>query len=261
MKHPLNPSVDLAEHHRQHPLERRFIEGLRNAGRLIEIGNVHVDAERLVFRAFQCNTSYCVKCSGKNGLTKYQGSCCTDLQVDLTEDEKRRIEDLAARAKANPKILAEDSIREIVGKVLAGEVSETDENHDLIFKHREDGRCVMSWLDGSGQLRCSINTMVERLGLAIEDFKPNPCYHFPLHYLEYEPGVYLMTLLSEETRHWAQQHRTVTKLICLRKPEPGAPSAYLFLRREIEHLFGEAMYAALDREAQAMLARADTKLD
>jgi hypothetical protein len=174
------------------------------------------------------------------------------LQVDLTEREIGKLEELARRADEELKFKSTDPVRKIVDKVLAGKVTTETEEHELILRHKKNGSCAMSWMD-DGQLRCSINTLCHRLGAPIQEFKPSPCYVFPIHYDEFTPGHFVLSVLSEETRFWIQQHESVAKLRCLRKPEPGAPSAYIALRGEIEYLLGPDFYLELDRHARKIL--------
>ena len=61
------------------------------------------------------------------------------------------------------------------------------------------------------------------LGLDLREYKPDPCFLFPLHYSEIGRNAYLISVLSEETRYWIEQHQTVGKLRCLRAPQPGSP--------------------------------------
>jgi hypothetical protein len=144
-------------------------------------------------------------------------------------------------------------IQRIIERLLDGGMVEINEDHDKILRHRKNGSCGMSWFDVEGRLRCSINTMVEALGLRIEDYKPGPCYLFPLHYEEYARGKFILSVLSEETRFWVRQHQVVSKLACLRRPEPGSPPVYVSLQGEIEHLFGKPFYKELARQALPIL--------
>jgi hypothetical protein len=252
MQYQVSQRVDELEFRRHHTREVHYIGELREKELLLEIDNVAVDAEQLVLRTFQCNTNYCVKCSGMNGTKEYKGSCCTDLSVDLTDPEKEKLVEMARLAKQRLRFEPRDPIGRIVELLLMDEFSETNDEHEDVLRHRSDGRCIMSWIE-EGTLRCSINTLCHRLGLSVEEFKPDPCYLFPLHYSEYSRNRFLLSILCEETRYWIGQHACVGKLACLRKPEKGAPPAYVYLRGEIEHIFGKQFYLELDRQAQPIL--------
>lgn len=234
---------------------RHYLEALREKNLLIEIGNVMVDAEQLVLRTFQCDTGYCVKCSGPGAKAQYKGSCCTDLQVDITPYEAEKVEELARLAQEKLDLNARDPVGAVVESILKGKAFGINDDKELAFKHKKNGACAMSWIEGEGALRCTINTLCMRLGLPIEEFKPAPCFLFPLHYCEIERNKYILSILSEETRYWIEQHRDVTKLRCLSRPQPGSPSAYVFLRAEIERLFSKRFYKELDEHARPILQK------
>lgn len=251
----LNPLIDVAEYERHHTKERAYMDGLRERDLLLEIDNVMVDGEQLVLRTFQCNTNYCVRCTGVGATKEYKGSCCTDLQVDVTHGEKNKLLELAHLARQKLEFKATDPVLENVEKILEGKITEMNDENELVLRHKKTGACVMSYIDQTGQLRCSINTLVSRLGLSIEVYKPDPCYLFPLHYAQVGPDLFLLSMLTEETRDWIDQDVCVGKLKCLRKPEKGSPPAYVFLRGELEYLWGKKFYRTLERLAGPILER------
>lgn len=247
MTYRVNRVVDHAEYERHHPVLRQYLKTQRERGLMFDIDNVSVDVEQLGLRTFQCNSGYCLKCSGAGAARTFKGSCCTDLQVDLVGAELDKIEELARAAKEKLTFKPGDPVGRIVDHALAGKVTEVTEGHELIFRHRKDGSCAMSWIGPDGRYNCGINTLAWRLGMPLEIYKPSPCYLFPLHYAEWDPGRLLVSLLTEETRHWAGHHAKVGKLRCLSRPEPGAPPAYVSLKGEIELCFGNNFYAELEK--------------
>lgn len=258
MSYRINPRIAASEVERHHAAERRHVADLRERGLLFEIGGVDVDAEQLVLRTFQCDTAWCLRCGEEEGARKYKGSCCTDLQVDLTGDEKARIVELARRAQESGLLRPREPIAHVVTRVLEGEFTEITDDHSEALLHRKSGGCVLSVIEGAGtpagpRLRCAINSLTARLGLPLEDYKPVPCYLFPLHYTHYSEDRYLLSLLTEETRYWIGQHPLVGKLRCLKKPDPKAPRAYESLRWEIEQCFGVEFYRELKACAEALL--------
>jgi hypothetical protein len=255
MTYRMNRTIRDADYARHNTKEQKYLDDLEARGLLLEIDNVCVDAEQLVLRTFQCNTNYCVKCTGSNSTREYKGSCCTDLMVDLTASEKDKLRELAALARKKIRFAASDPIGKIAALVHEDRFTEINEDHEEQLRHRKNGSCIMSWMDETGQLRCSINTLVHRLNLKLTDYKPDPCYLFPLHYAEIGRDRYIVTVLSEETRWWIEQDRCVSRLRCLRLPEPGSPPTYQFLRGELEYMLGKAFYAELDRRARGILDR------
>jgi hypothetical protein len=255
MAYRFNREVRAQDYIRHNVQERKYIDDLRDRGLLIELDNILADGEQLVLRTFQCNTSYCVRCTGSSSTREYKGSCCTDLMVDVTPFEKTKLTELAERARSEIKFTSGDPVGKIVDLVLRDRYTEVNEDEEEELLHRKNGACIMSWMDGNGQLRCSINTLVYKLGLDIEEFKPDPCYVFPLHYAEVGLDQVILTVLSEETRFWIEQDKCVSRLRCLRMPEPGSPPTYQFLRGEIEYLLGKPFFRELDHRAQDILAR------
>lgn len=253
MPFKLNESVDRLEFERHHNTEDQYIEELRERGLILDIDNVTVDAEQLVLRTFQCNTDYCVKCKGTGSAKEFKGSCCTDLQVDMTRPEVDKIVEMGKLARAKLNLPKSHPLSEIVDRILGHRITEISDENELHLIHRRNERCVMSWMEGD-TLRCSINTLCDRLGLDLIEFKPDPCFLFPLHYTEYRKGAYLVSLLTKETESWIEQHSIVGRLRCLSKPEPGAPPAYVSLRYELEYIFGKKFYRELARQAKPILA-------
>jgi hypothetical protein len=255
MTYRINRTIRDADFERHNTKEQKYLDDLESRGLLLEIDNICVDAEQLVLRTFQCNTGYCVKCTGSNSTREYKGSCCTDLMVDLTSGEKGKLRELASLARKKGRLQAGDPIAKIVTQVLEDRFTELNDDHEEQLRHRKNGSCIMSWMDSQGQLRCSTNTLVDRLGLKLTDYKPDPCYLFPLHYAEIGRDRMIVTVLSEETQWWIEQDKCVGRLRCLRTPEPGSPPTYQFLRGELEYMLGKAFYAELDRQARGLLDR------
>lgn len=254
MPYPINPVLNEADFERHHSKERHYIERLREKGLAIELDNIVVDAEQLVLRTFQCDTTYCVTCAGSGDDLQYKGSCCTDLQVDLAPGDKAQLRSMARMAQDRLDLAPESPLREIVDLLLSGQAFETNADQEELFVHRPSGRCVMSVMDG-GRLKCSINMLASDLKLTLHEYKPSPCYLFPLHYGQFSPDGFILSVLCTETRSWIEQHACVGKLKCLRRPQPGSPPAYVFLRGEIEYVLGKDFYRELDRRAQPLLER------
>lgn len=252
MAYKINPVVDEAEYDRHHNQERFYADMLRERGLLLELDNILVDAEQLVLRTFQCNTNYCVRCTGSGKGKTFRGSCCTDLQVDVTVKEKQKLFQLAKMAEAKLTLGPKDPLRRVVDDILADRIIELNDEHELVLEHKKNEACIMSWMDGS-TLRCSINSLCTELDLDLTEYKPDPCFLFPLHYGQVGANDFLLSVLCTETRDWIGQHAIVGKLACLRKPEPGSPPAYEFLRGEIEYVFGKRFYRDLDMAARPIL--------
>ena len=255
MAFKLNPYVDEQNHQRCSTSELAYMRQLDARGMLLTIENMLVDAEQLVLRTFQCDSAYCVKCSQQSGAAKYKGSCCTDLEVDVTEEEVRRLQELGRMGKERLQLTASDPLTPVLDRLTKKTFIEPTEKGETAFKHLPSGRCALSWMTPGGILRCGINSLCMALELPLIEYKPDPCYLFPLHYMEPVPNTYFITLLSKETYQYIGADAYVGKLRCLAKPQPGSAPAYQFLRSELNHCFHGGIYDALDAAAQPILQR------
>lgn len=255
MSYRINPYVDEQNHYRCHGPERHYVEQLEGRGGLIRLDNVLVDAEQLVLRSFQCDPTWCTRVSGEGRDKKYKGCCCTDLEVDLTPEEIARMQKLGELAQQRLELGARDPMRDVAKRLAADNFMETTEKGERAIAHLPSGRCPIGFIERDGAFRCGLNKLCGLMELPLTDYKPEPCFLFPLHFVEHQPGVYLLTVVSEQSHEYIGAHVYVTKLRCLRKPQPGAPPAFISLRYEITHCFGEAFYAALAREARRIMER------
>lgn len=253
MPYRINPRIEEQNHLRSHATEACYVEQLRGRGRLIEIENIAVDAEQTVFRRFQCDSNWCLRRSGNGARCQYKGSCCTDLQVELTAHERQQLLELAQRARHHLSLPARHGARRAMNRLLEDQVFEVTDKGELIFASLSSGRCPLSWLDGGSTLCCSINTVCEDLQLDLRQFKPEPCFLYPLHYVEYRPGRYFLTLITPETCEAIGADRYTARLRCLNRPQPGSPPALVSLRAEIELCFGQGFYQQLFRAARPWL--------
>lgn len=257
MPFKLNSYVSEQNHLRCHATERQYMADLEKRGLLLRIDNMLVDAEQLAQRTFQCDSGYCLRCSvSDSGASKYKGSCCTDLQVDITEEEADRVRELGRMARAELKLAPSDPLSKVVDRLVRDDFTERSPKHDLIFKHLPSGRCALSWMTPGGSLRCGINSLCMALERPLVEFKPDPCYLFPLHYAEPIPGQFFITLVTAETYQAIGADAYVTKLRCLARPQPGSPLAYTFLRNEITHCFGAEFYERMEAGLHALPALA-----
>lgn len=253
MAYTINRHIERQNHLRAHSSEIQYVRALEQRGKLMRLDNVDVDVEQLLERCFQCDTQWCLKCKGKGADKEYKGSCCTDLQVDVTETEIERIRELGRRVEEKLDIDKKDPLYKPLRNMLKDDFHGTTDAGEPILAHNHQGRCSLSWIDTDGSLRCSINTMCQRTGLDLMYYKAEPCFLFPLHYVEYEPGRFFLTLISEETKDAIGADTHTARLKCLKKPQPGSPPAYEFLKYEIILCFGEALYDQLVKEAEARL--------
>jgi len=241
--------------------ERAYVADLRDKGLALEIGNIVVDAPQIIERDFQCDTSRCVRLTKKG---KRKGSCCTDLEVNLTPNEERNLRRLAKRRLALRRTgggkRAQETERDekdggapdeaavrLIARRLADSDSWLEKNYrgEPCLAHAKDGLCVLGYVSRDGRLMCALNAMAEAIGEPASKWKLMTCFTFPLHYVEYEDGKYLLTIICKENHENMDADKYLGKLRCLREPPAGAPRAYESLKEEIELLLGRLFYARL----------------
>jgi len=253
MPYRIESHIDQQNHLRCHQPERHYIDELTRRGGALTLDNVIVDVEQIILRSFQCDTRECLRTTGVGADKRFKGSCCTDLQIDLTDVEVARMRQLGRLASQTLKLAASDPLSAIVRRLGAGDFTEKNERGERMIKHLPSGRCPAGWIDKDAALRCGLNTLCERLALPLTHYKSGPCFLFPLHTVEHAPGAYFLTLLCKATYEWVGSHVIVARLRCLCKPPPGAPPAYMALKDEIILCFGENFYHDLACEAKAIL--------
>jgi len=232
--------------------DARYVQKLAERNELLVIDNIAVDAPNLVLRRFACDTRHCVRVEERNGRPWFCGSCCTDLVVELAEPERERLERLASvYLRRFPRGLR--SVRAVAQKIRGGEIIAYSQKDEPILDDLHTNRCVLSYLDRQGVLRCTVNTMVEALGLRSEDYKPDACLAFPIHYVDYEPDRWFVTVINRQNYRPLGVARETASVRCLTRPLRDAPPAYVTLRRELEHLWGKRFWQQLDHHARRLL--------
>lgn len=256
MSYKINPYIAEQNHYRFHAAERHYIEQLEARGGLIRIDNVDVDAESLVQRHFRCDSRHCLRQTEKDGVKKYKGCCCTDLQVDVTATEMERLRELGQLALDKLQFSPREPLGEIARRMAEGNITEVTEIGEMAFIHLRSGRCPLGWITREGSLFCGINALCYKLELPLGYYKPEPCIMFPLHFVEYLPGKVFVTVVCDQSHEAVGAAAVVTKLRCLRKPQADAPPAIISLKYEITLTFGEEFYRKLAAAAIPYLERA-----
>ena len=230
------------------------VEQLAERDELLVIDNVAVDARNLVHRRFACDTRHCVRVESRSGRPWFCGSCCTDLVVEIPDPELDRLENLA-KAYLRRFRNGQRPVRVVAQKIREGDILALSQKDEPLLDDLRTNRCILSYLDRQGVLHCAINTMVEALGFRIEDYKPDTCFVFPLHYVDYEPDRWFVTMISRRNYRPLGVARETASVRCLSRPIRSAPPAYVSLRRELEHLWGKRFWQQLDRRARQLLGK------
>lgn len=255
MAYKINRYVHEQNHYRFHTPERHYIQELEARGGLIRLDNVAVDAEQLVQRAFVCATHWCLRTVEEDGTRHYKGSCCTDLEVNVTPEETERLRQLGRIALEKLTFTPRDPLGEIARRLAEGRFTELTDCGETAFGHLRNGRCPLGIITRQGTLKCAINCLCQSLELPLTEYKPDPCFLFPLHYVEYAPGQFFVTVVCEQSHRAVGADTFVARLRCLRKPQPGAPPAFIALKYELIHCFGADFYRALAAAALPILER------
>ncbi len=109
-------------------------------------------------------------------------------------------------------------------------------------------QCIFRTLhhDGlRGQVRCAIHAYAVHAGLSYLDIKPVDCWFWPLALVPLYTGQFLLTVDTEETRHFTEESENYTKKRRLTEPIPGASYIYQSFRKELVHVFGQEWFDAL----------------
>jgi hypothetical protein len=229
--------------------EVAYIEKLKEMGEALFIDNVLIDAPQLIERRFICDTLHCMRRTGKHGHCK--GSCCTDLEVNITPNEVLQMRRLAKKYLASSAAAPESPEYAVAKRVMEGD-GWMDQNYrgEPTITHSKKNVCSLGHVDGEGRLLCAVNAMAAALGDPIAKWKLITCYVFPLHYIEYEEGRYLLTVLCRENHESLDAAPDIGRLRCINRPPKDAPPAYESLRGEIECLFGARFYTRLAEAAK-----------
>jgi hypothetical protein len=184
-------------------------------------------------RPFGCRTSTCTP-----GLRPPRTrSCCADVDVQLTADERSAItgalDEIAAHLRPHDPRWAEGvPVPFTSGDELA----------------RPGGRCVFARPTRTG-LRCALHEVEEATGRPRGALKPMPCRLFPLIVVDLGDGRRLLTAVTAKTaRHVGLP--PARSFPCLRDPGSARP-LYLDARDTLEALWGRDGYLAVRRAVLA----------
>lgn len=249
----LNSEVGLCDFLRARTAEKSLVETLEKAGELLWIENIAVDVPNLIHRRFRCDTGHCVRIRRRGGRRRFSGSCCTDLVVEVTPPELRRLKTVARaylRDVPNPP----KRIAKVARKIVDDEIlTETTKNEPCLEDCRTN-RCILSYVDKKDVFRCAFHAMIVALGWPVEKWKLDACFAYPLHYVDIEPDRWFLTIVTPKNYKLLGAAKEAASMPCITKPLADAPPAYIALRAELEHLWGKRFWRDLDRRAKPVLA-------
>ena len=223
---------------------RRYIDSLRGRGLLMDVDGILVDCQAMFRTRFHCDTRLCA------GIDRdpETDSCCTDYEVEITPEEKERI------------VANADGVLELLSRCDAGRVnthrsiSEFFEESHSISLAKEKGRCVFSYRNPEGQLRCGLHSLALEKNVPVASIKPLTCVFFPIVVYRFENGDTLLTTISRDTSGLMEGAKD-TQLPCLRVQKGDL--MFMECRTAIETGFGPVFFAHLSAAAEQFAAAKD----
>lgn len=220
---------------------RRYIDSLRGRGLLVDVDGILVDCEAMFRTRFHCDTR---TCAGIDRDPETE-SCCTDYEVEITPEEKERI---VANADAVLELLSRYDAQRVNAQRSISEFFE--ESHSISLA-KEKGRCVFSYRDSEGRLRCGLHSLALEKNVPVASIKPLTCVFFPVVVYRFENGDTLLTAISRDTAGLMEGAKD-TQLPCLRI-QKGDPM-FMECRTAIETGFGSTFFAHLTSAAEQFAA-------
>jgi hypothetical protein len=160
-----------------------WLERKESGEGIVEVGSILVD-EKVLTTHFACVPE---RCSPVRGRRNWR-SCCTDVYVTLSSDEKRRL----AR------------MREELGRHLSCREPRLECSVDDFYLDKEGdalcqpgGRCVFSEVDGRGRIRCHLHKFAKLHNILRSEIQPYTCRIFPLLLILLNSGRILLTVLNK----------------------------------------------------------------
>lgn len=237
------------------------------------IGEIIIDVNNIIRRSYGCDGSHCLTMKPLSnhlsdyGLTFYNefaayGDCCRGPVVFISEEERQRIAEhldgIVPHMSQEGQFIVRESLTQQGESGKAAAFAETahgtlgkraGEALDFAKMHTIWGdQCIFRTLhhDGvQGQVRCAIHAYAAHAGLSYLEVKPVDCWFWPLALVPLYTGQFLLTVHTEETRHFTEESESYANKRCLTEPIPGSSRMYQSFSRELVHVFGQEWYDAL----------------
>ncbi len=238
----LNKRLDQNLEYYDYPVERRYIDYLRETDNAIEIGNLIVDIPQVVQRKFLCHTDLCIGCNGGNSLLNR--SCCSTFEVRVAPEEMERIEPLVPLvAERHPSIAAELARRD-------GQWWYYNENdYNKTMEDKDDGGCIFLTPREGGMYKCSLHALALEKGWNPSRCKPAACTMYPLFVMTVDDDL-LLTCTCADTKTVIDDTDNYRHFRCLEKNEMAALPLYQEMKGVLIEMFGQKVWNAIDKEAR-----------
>ena len=239
----------------------------------VVIGDIIVDVKNIILRPYACDGSHCLSMKSLPnhlegyGFTFYNemaayGDCCRGPIVFISQAERQHIAEHLEKIIPHMSQEGQFIVKEHLhhrgpehkqeafaesARVTLGE--QQGQDLDFAKMHTIWGdQCIFRTLhhDGQrGQVRCAIHTYTVQVGLSYLDIKPVDCWFWPLALVPLYTGQFLLTVHTEETRHFTEESENYVKKRCLTEPIAGASYIYQSFCKELVHVFGQEWFDAL----------------
>ncbi len=237
------------------------------------IDDIIIDVKNIILRPYACDGAHCLSVKPlSNHLEDYAltfhndmaayGDCCRGPIVFISQAERQRIaqhlEGIIPHMSQEGQFIVKESLRrqgggdkrEAFAETARGTIGEKKgEELDFAKMHTIWGdQCLFRTLhhDGTrGQVRCAIHACAAQSGISYLDVKPVDCWFWPLALVPLYTGQFLLTVHTEDTRHFTEESESYAKKRCLTEPIAGAAYIYQSFHRELVYVFGQEWYDTL----------------
>jgi hypothetical protein len=244
----------------------------------VVIGEIIVDVKNIILRPYACDGAHCLTVKRLPnhlegyGFTFYNevaayGDCCRGPIVFISQEERQRLaehlEGIIPHMSQEGQFIVQEHLRqngpekkqEAFAESARGSLGAID-RHELDFAKMHTiwgDQCIFRTLHHNGvrgQVRCAVHAYALQAGLSYLELKPVDCWFWPLALVPLYTGQFLLTVHTEETRHFTEESENYAKKRCLTEPIPGAPFIYQSFQQELIHVFGREWYDALVEQAR-----------
>jgi len=238
----LNRRLDQNLEYYDYPVERRYMDYLKETDNAIVIDNLVVDVPQVIERRFVCHTALCI---GRKPLKEYLNkSCCTSFQVRVAPEEMERIEPVVqAAAERYPTIAAELARHD----GLWWYYNEADYNKTL--EDKADNSCIFLTPLEDGMFKCALHAVALEKGWNPATCKPAACAMFPLFVVEVDDDL-LLTCTCRDTRHVTDGNGNYRHFGCLQENGMATLPLDQEMKSALVEMFGQRVWNAIDREAR-----------
>jgi hypothetical protein len=243
----------------------------------VVIEEIIVDVNNVLLRPYACDGAHCLTMKALPnhlegyGFTFYNevaayGDCCRGPIVFISQEERQRIADhlegILPHMSQEGQFIVQESLRQkghekkhaVFAESAVGTFG-VKKGHALDFAKMHTiwgDQCIFRTLSHNGvrgQVRCAIHAYAVRSGMSYLEVKPVDCWFWPLVLVPLYTGQFLLTVHTQETRHFTEESESYANKRCLTDPIPGAPYIYQSFQNELVYVFGQKWFDVLAEHA------------